>query len=114
MCLDTETVYAQPHHMLEIMLGWYIGSRTDYSVSCGKQNKYFKRYLPETIYRLYQQTFPDSSYAHFWKSMDASCRLFRETAVLVAESLGVVYPEEYEQGFITYVKAVSGGSGADC
>ena len=108
------TYYAQPHHMLEIMLGWYIGSRTDYSVSCGKQNKYFKRYLPETIYRLYQQTFPDSSYAHFWKSMDASCRLFRETAVLVAESLGVVYPEEYEQGFITYVKAVSGGSGADC
>lgn len=46
MCLDTETVYAQPHHMLEVMLGWYIGSRTDYSVSCGKQNKYFKRYLP--------------------------------------------------------------------
>lgn len=46
--------------------------------------------------------------------MDASCRLFRETAVLVAESLGVVYPEEYEQGCITYVKAVSGGSGADC
>ena len=51
------TYYAQPHHMLEIMLGWHIGSRTDYSVSCGKQNKYFKRYLPETIYRLYQQPF---------------------------------------------------------
>ena len=41
------TYYTQAHHMMEVMLEWYIGSMTDYSVSCGKLNKYFKRYLPE-------------------------------------------------------------------
>ena len=101
------TYYAQSHHMLEIMLGWYIGSKTDYSVSCGKQNKYFKRYLPENVYLLYEQTFPDSSYEQFGQAIKISCRLFREIAVLIAESLGSIYPEEYEQGFMKYTKAVT-------
>ena len=100
------TYYAQPHQMLEIMLGWYVGSKTDYSVSCGKQNKYFKRYLPEDVYSVYLQTFPDSSYEHFWQAIKVSCQLFRETAVLVADSLGLTYPEEYERGFIKYIEIV--------
>lgn len=101
------TYYAQSHHMLEIMLGWYIGSKTDYSVSCGKQNKYFKRYLPENVYLLYEKTFPDSSYEQFGQAIKISCRLFRGIAVLIAESLGCIYPEEYEQGFMKYTKAVT-------
>lgn len=101
------TYYAQSHHMLEIMLGWYIGSKTDYSVSCGKQNKYFKRYLPENVYLLYEQTFPDSSYEQFGQAIKISCRLLRGIAVLIAESLGCIYPEEYEQGFMKYTKAVT-------
>ena len=44
--------YMQTHQMLEIMLEWYIGSETSYSVSCGKMNKYFKRYLSEDVYQL--------------------------------------------------------------
>lgn len=101
------TYYDQAHHMLEVMLGWYIGSKTAYSVSCGKQNKYFKRYLPENVYLLYEETFPDSNYEHFREAIKTSCRLFREMAVLIAESLGCTYPEELEQGFMKYTKAVS-------
>lgn len=102
------TYYAQSHHMLEVMLGWYVGSKTDYSVSCGKQNKYLKHYLPENVYLLYKKTFPDSSYEYFRQAIKNSCRLFREIAVLTAKSLGCVYPEEYEQGFMKYTEAVSG------
>ncbi len=98
------TYHTQPHHMLETMLGWYIGSQTEYSVSCGKQNKYFKKYLPEELYELYLQTFPDSSYEHFWRAVGISCRLFRRTAVQMADSLGTVYPEEYEKGFRKYME----------
>lgn len=100
------TYYTQSHPMLEIMLGWFAGSRTDYSVSCGKQNKYFKRYLPEDIYLSYTQTFPDGSYEHFWQSIKNSCGLFRKVAELTAESLGLAYPEEYEQGFMKYMELV--------
>lgn len=98
------TYYTQSHHMLETMLSWRIGAQTEYSVSCGKLNKYFRRYLPEETYQLYLKTFPDSSYENFRKAIKVSCGLFRETAVRNAESLGTAYPVEYEQGFEKYIK----------
>ena len=96
--------YMQTHQMLEIMLEWYIGSETSYSVSCGKMNKYFKRYLSEDVYQLYLQTFPDSNYEHFKQSIENSCKLFHETVMMTAENLGLIYPIEYENGFIKYVE----------
>lgn len=96
--------YTQSHHMLETMLSWRIGAQTEYSVSCGKLNKYFRRYLPEETYQLYLKIFPDSSYENFRKAIKVSCGLFRETAVRNAESLGMAYPVEYEQGFEKYIK----------
>lgn len=101
------TYYTQSHRMLEIMLEWYIGSKTNYSLSCGKLNKYFKRYLPEDFYLLYLQTFPDSRYESFWQAIKISCRLFHEAAVLTADSLGFTYPGDYEHGFIKYLEAVN-------
>ena len=103
------TYYTQAHHMLEVMLEWYIGSMTDYSVSCGKLNKYFKCYLPEEIYQQYLRTFPDSSYESFWKAINISCRLLHDTAVVVAESLSFTYPEDYEHGFLKYMEIVGAG-----
>lgn len=99
--------YGQSHHMLEVMLEWYIGAMMDYSVSSGKQNKYFKKYLPEEIYSLYLQTFPGSDYKCFREAIRVSCLLFRHIADPVAQSAGVEYPVEYELGFKKYVKAVA-------
>ena len=101
------TYHTQSRNMLELMLGWYIGTRTDYSVSCGKLNKYFKRYLPDDIYRLYLQTFPDSSYEHFRQAIKSSCILFRQAAVITADSLGIIYPEDYENGFMKYTEVIN-------
>ena len=100
------TYYTQPHNMLEVMLGWFIGSRTDYSVSCGKLNKYFKKYLPEDIYTIYLETFPDSSYENFRKAVKRSCRLFHEVGVRTADSLGFSYPQDSENGFLKYLEMV--------
>ena len=47
------------------------------------------------------------SYEQFEQAIKISCRLFRGIAVLIAESLGCIYPEEYEQGFMKYTKAVT-------
>lgn len=97
------TTYHLPaHSMLQKMLGWYIGIHTGYSVSCGKLSKYFKKYLPEGIYLQYLKTYPDSSYAHFWDAIDASCALFHQTAQFVAERSGYPYPQGDEDGFYRY------------
>ena len=88
---------------LEEMIGWFIGVRHGFDRSAGK---YFKRYLPEDIYLSYTQTFPDGSYEHFWQSIKNSCGLFHKVAELTAESLGLSYPEEYEQGFMKYMELV--------
>lgn len=100
------TYHVLVRSMLEKMLGWYIGSRTDYSVSCGKLNKYFKKYLPEECYLQYLQIYSDSSYENFWKSIDSACNLFHQTALLVAETLGYPYPQEDEEGFLRYVEMI--------
>ena len=71
-------------------------------LSCGKLNKYFKKYLPEGIYLQYLKTYPDSSYAHFWDAIDASCALFHQTAQFVAERSGYPYPQGDEDGFYRY------------
>ena len=100
------TYHTLAHSMLQKMLGWYIGVRTDYSVSCGKLNKYFKTYLPAQIYLQYCETYPDSSYAHFWNAIDASCALFYQTAQFVAEQSGYVYPQGDEDGFRRYAEII--------
>lgn len=101
------TYQAQSHNMLEVMLGWYIGIRTDYSVSCGKLNKYFKRYLPADIYGRYLDTFPDGNYEHFRQAIKSSCILFHQVAVITADSLGVTYPKDYENGFMKYMEVIN-------
>ena len=72
----------------------------------GKLNKYFKTYLPAQIYLQYCETYPDSSYAHFWNAIDASCALFHQTAQFVAEQSGYVYPQEDEDGFRRYAEII--------
>jgi len=49
-------------NMMELMLNWYIGTRTDFAVSTGKLNKYFKKYLSEAIYQRYLKTYTNGEY----------------------------------------------------
>lgn len=82
--------------MLELMLCWYVGTCTDFSVSCGKLNKYLKKYLPHDFYAEFLSTYSDGDYAHLRASIDAACRLFRRAALAAAERLGFAYPERDE------------------
>ncbi len=93
-------------NMLEQMLNWYIGLNTDYSVSCGKLNKYLKKYLPEKLYNNYLKTYTDSDYDHFWCAIDEACKLFRKTALLVAEKFYFVYPENDEMAALEYMEKI--------
>ena len=93
---------------LEKMIEWYIGTKTNFSLSVGKQGKYFKKYLPVELYVLYKRTFSNSEYDNFWKAIFTSCELFRIIAVQVGEYFNYIYNEDEEMGMLEYLKWVQG------
>lgn len=96
------TYHTLVRDMLETMLKWQIGINTDFSVSAGKLNKYFRTYLPAEVYETYRKTYTDGDYGHFRTAIDTACRLFRSTALSVSGSLHFSFPEHEEQAFRNY------------
>jgi aminoglycoside 6-adenylyltransferase len=92
--------------MLHKMLEWHIGIKHDFSVSAGKDGKYFKRLLPQEMYAEYAATYSDSDYENFWKAVYIMCGLFHETAIKVAGFLGVEYNQAEEDGMMKYMRGI--------
>ena len=86
------------------MIEWYIGQKTNFSVSAGKYGKYFKNYLDSRQYEMFCKTYTDSDYDNVWKSMFAMCDLFRECAMEVAEYNNFIYPVKDDANMIFYLK----------
>lgn len=90
------------HPMLEKMLEWKVGCDTDFSVSCGKNNKYFKKYLSDEAYIRFMCTYTDGSCRSLDTAIAGSCSLFHETAICVGRHMGYRYPQEDEDGYLKY------------
>jgi aminoglycoside 6-adenylyltransferase len=89
--------------MLDKMIEWYIGVNHDFSVSTGKNGKYFKKYLTKEIYEKYVKTYSDSDYENLWNSVYAACELYHITAEKVAKYLNVEYNQNEEDGMRKYL-----------
>ena len=92
--------------MLDQMVCWHIGGLNGYKVSAGKCGKYFKRYLSESQYKMYAETYSDAKYSKLWKAVFSMCGLFRETAKDVADQSGFVYPRLEDRGMTAYLKSI--------
>lgn len=92
--------------MLIKMLSWYVGTKHNFSVSVGKNGKYFKKFLPSEIYVRFTTTYSDASYEHIWAAAFEMLYLFGDVARDVAEQLGFLYDEEEEKGIENYMKQV--------
>jgi len=92
--------------MLNHMIEWYIGVKTDFSVSAGKMGKYFKRYLPVNLYKQYCDTYSNSNYDNIWVSIYSMCDLFHDLAIQLADSLGFIYRQHEEDGIRKYLEMV--------
>jgi aminoglycoside 6-adenylyltransferase len=92
--------------MLNEMVRWAIGVRTGFTVSAGKCGKYFKRYLPESQYRLYAQTYASGDYTSLWAAVFTACELFRLTAGEVGAYFAFAYDEREDQNMTAYLLAV--------
>lgn len=92
--------------MLNQMTDWYIGGKTEFTVSTGKMGKYFKKYLPTQLYEEYKKTYSDGSYEHFWEAVFIMCHLFRTLAKKVAEQFSFTYNEEEDTNMMWYLTLI--------
>lgn len=95
--------------LLNGMIDWYIGTRTDFSVSTGKMGKYYKKYLPSELYGLYAKTYSDSDYNNFWASIFKACELFNTVALSVGEYFNFDYRQYEEDSIMDYISKISSG-----
>lgn len=89
--------------MLVKMMEWYIGINTDFSVSAGKQGKFFKKYLPDELYEMYAKTYSDSDYNNFWDAVFKACELFRTAAKIVSAHFGYIYNQSEDTNMTDYL-----------
>lgn len=94
--------------MLNQMIEWHIGIKTNFSVSAGKMGKYFKKYLEFELYSMYEQTYSDSNYSNLWNAIFTACELFRTLAIKVSNHFGYCYNNQEDENMMKYLKNVRG------
>lgn len=91
---------------LDEMVSWWIGFHHEYNISTGKMGKYYKKYLPEAHWSMYEKTYSDRDYENFWDSIFTACELFRDLAVQLAEALSFTYPVKDDENMTQYLKHI--------
>jgi aminoglycoside 6-adenylyltransferase len=107
-----EIVYAKQmldayvREQLNKMLVWYIGIKTDFSVSPGKYGKYFQRYLEPDLWTMLEKTYSDADNEHTWDALIATTELFRVVALPVAKHFGFAYLHDDDRRVSAYLRRV--------
>ena len=91
---------------LQKMLGFYVGTRTGFTVSIGKSGKYLPKYLSPELWQAFLATFPDIDIQNTWKALFAMLELFYHIGTATAKALDYPFPEEEYQRVLQYLKAV--------
>jgi aminoglycoside 6-adenylyltransferase len=91
---------------LDEMASWWIGMHHNFNVSPGKLGKYFKKYLPENYWTLYDKTYADSSKENTWDALFSAVELFRALAQDVAAQHGFTYRLKDDRNMTRYLTAV--------
>lgn len=101
---DMLNIHIRPE--LVRLLSWQIGLEHDFAVSIGKSGKYMKRYLPQSQWQMFLDTYADSQIENLWNAVDTMCQLFDETARRVARDFGFRYDTEEALNSWGYLKHV--------
>ena len=74
------------------MLAWYVGVKTQFACSVGKEGKYLQQLLEPELWRQLLATYADADTARTWDALFATCNLFRHVALPVAAHFAYDYP----------------------
>lgn len=86
------------------MIEWYIGGKTNFTLSAGKFGKHMADYLEKDEWEAFVSTYTDANYENIWESLFIMCDLFRKIAIGVAEKLNFEYPYEDDKRVTEYLK----------
>ncbi|MEH7670179.1 aminoglycoside 6-adenylyltransferase [Bacillus sp. JJ689] len=94
--------------MFIVMLEWYIGMKTDFTVNTGKFGKHFERYIEEDMWEQFKRTFSNAEYENIWESFFVMGDLFREVANEIANTYEYQYPQDDDKvtNYLKHVKAL--------
>ncbi|WP_328593479.1 aminoglycoside 6-adenylyltransferase [Niallia circulans] len=90
--------------MLDEMVSWWIGMNHNFQVSSGKMGKYFREYLPEEYWYMYEHTYGDSSEENMWQSLFMMNDLFRLLGEEVAKQHNLNYPANDDSKMTKYLQ----------
>ncbi len=102
--MDHLNLYVRP--MLLMMLFWYAGILTDFSLSVGKNGKYLDKFLPDKLWKKLLMTYPPAEPEKLWDALMGMGELFRETAVFVGEAMGYEYDFGQDHRTMEFVKDI--------
>ena len=88
------------------IIEWYIGQKTNYSVSSGKYGKYFKLFLDNYQYDMFCKTYVNYDYKNIWDAMFIMCDLFRDFSIDIAKYNKFIYNNKDDENMILYLKNV--------
>lgn len=91
---------------LEQMLSWKAGIIGNFQISVGKSGKYLYRWIGDTEYACYLDTWFGNSPAYAWDAVLRMCGLFERTSLYVAEKLSYTYLAEEGRAAMSFLEHV--------
>ena len=85
------------------MTEWYVGIKTKFCVSFGRDGKYMRQYLSEEEYTSILKTYPDYRKGNIWNSLFRMTEQFRIFATLISESFNYRYNLEEQANTMAYL-----------
>ncbi len=82
---------------------WYIGTKTEFSVSAGLHGKYLRQYLSDDEYTLLLKTYPDAKSKNIWNALFLMSGIFKTFATRIAERLNFIYNIIEQDHAISYL-----------
>jgi aminoglycoside 6-adenylyltransferase len=82
---------------------WYIGTKTDFSVSPGLHGKYINQYLTDDEYIMWLKTYPDSKNKNIWNALFLMTGMFKTFARSISEKLHFSYNTSEQDNVISYL-----------
>ena len=104
--LYAKTIMEGPvRKMLLKMTEWYIGIKTEFSVSPGLHGKFIKQYLSEDEYSMWLKTYADAKSKNIWNALFLMTEIFKTFARSIAEKLNFTYNIPEQENMISYLRA---------
>ncbi len=86
------------------MTEWYIGTKTDFSVSPGLHGKYVRQYLSDDEYTSWLKTYPDAKSKNIWNALFLMTGIFKTFNRHIAEKLHFSYNASEQDNVISYLQ----------